>query len=780
MITIALDESGTFETFGKKGRSKTLFIAGVVYDDKDNSDNSDNSDNTDNKDDANDLINEKKRLNEYFKRVAEEVKCSYPNDLHEKRNKSNKDKVEIMKEEIKNSLPEFMKKGTYKGCTLVNDKRKGEYRIACMLYNDKGKSIFKGDNICELLHEENISNLYINMAYSLLSRLAFHNPFNLDVENIKFDLATRTVKVKRKDKPLNNKYTDAGYKTYRFKKESTPKDIKEYNYYQIIDEHDYRSMISQKIIELNRTNLEINSLGVRSINYDMKANDCISMTFLYLSDVICSIFKSAVTSDKSVNNISDKIQSIFNMAESLTNTQDNLVFAYDDIDDIYERAIRSYQEKNYYKMILNLFEYEESKSELKDYYKNTWFSELEKSILNSNKDQKVVDISEDILEFKDSVSIENAILEFSRYAQSNTLNQECLVHLCKYLEPLVERLDENNHYKYKFYDAGVTAYNHVGDSVTAEKYFNKCKEYSKYSYIEEYISTLNAHVVMLTDRYKYDEALLASKKIVKCQKLLLKQQGELFDSVNKKSTSYGKALSQLGQTYAYMSKKGTDSEYAKEAEQNFKGALGQFEENTDNYYRTLSYLLHHYINTGNKTAYDEWVPKYFGGEKEILKQVQYLIGIDEKQERLQSFKFAMYVFIKGVYTFATSQSKKMKKYLLSQIEIIETSHQSKNVNGHPWELIYKYFALLAVKWGETAIASEYVEKMQTILKVKGEAIDNIIIRGLIDYYSLLIEEEKVMGEEKETIEKALEETKERFTDNKLKKEYDNLLVYMYK
>lgn len=771
MITIALDESGTFETFGKKGRSKTLFIAGVVYDDKDNSDN---------KDDANDLINEKKRLNEYFKRVAEEVKCSYPNDLHVKRNKSNEDKVEIMKEEIKNSLPEFMKKGTYKGRTLVNDERKGEYRIACMLYNDKGKSIFKGDNICDLLREENISNLYINMAYSLLSRLAFHNPFNLDIETIKFDLATRTVKVKKNDDLLNRKYTDAGYKQYRFNQESRPKDIKDYNYYQIIDEHDYRSMISQKIIELNRTNLEINSLGVRSINYDMKANDCISMTFLYLSDVICSIFKSAVTSDKSVNNISDKIQSIYNMANSLTNSQDNLIFAYDDIDDIYERAIRSYQEKNYYKMILNLFESEESQSELINYYKNIWFFELEKSILSSNQNEEVIDKSEDILEFKDRVSIENAILEFSRYAQSNTLNQECLVHLCKYLEPLVERLDENNHYKYKFYDAGVTAYNHVGDSVTAEKYFKKCKEYSEFSYIEEYISTLNAHVVMLTDRYKYDEALLASKKIVKCQKLLLKQQGELFDSVNKKSTSYGKALSQLGQTYAYMSNKGADNEYAREAEQNFREALNHFEENTDNYYRTLSYLLHHYINTGNKTAYEEWSSKYFGGEIGIVQQVQYLMGIDEQQEQLQSFKFAMYVFIKGVYTFGTSQNKKIKKYILDQISAIKDSDQVKNMNGHPWELIYKYFALLAVKWDEKEKAAEFIEEMQTILKVKGEAIDNIIIRGLIDYYSLLIEEERVKEEEKEAAEKALEEVKGRFTDTNLKKEYDNLLVYMYK
>ena len=102
------------------------------------------------------------------------------------------------------------------------------------------------------------------------------------------------------------------------------------------------------------------------------------------------------------------------------------------------------------------------------------------------------------------------------------------------------------------------------------------------------------------------------------------------------------------------------------------------------------------------------------------------------------------------------------------------------MNGHPWELIYKYFALLAVKWDEKEKAAEFIEEMQTILKVKGEAIDNIIIRGLIDYYSLLIEEERVKEEEKEAAEKALEEVKGRFTDTNLKKEYDNLLVYMYK
>ena len=36
MITIALDESGTFEKYGEEGQSDILLIAGIVYDDKKN------------------------------------------------------------------------------------------------------------------------------------------------------------------------------------------------------------------------------------------------------------------------------------------------------------------------------------------------------------------------------------------------------------------------------------------------------------------------------------------------------------------------------------------------------------------------------------------------------------------------------------------------------------------------------------------------------------------------------------------------------------------------
>ena len=109
MITIALDESGTPEKVVKKSNcdKKTskegsnndiFFIAGIIYDDKNNEED---------KQDTKywqETQNEQKRLDAYFKKVAKTVGCTYPLDLHRSRNIYNKDNVDIMEEEIKNTL----------------------------------------------------------------------------------------------------------------------------------------------------------------------------------------------------------------------------------------------------------------------------------------------------------------------------------------------------------------------------------------------------------------------------------------------------------------------------------------------------------------------------------------------------------------------------------------------------------------------------------------------------------------------------------------------------
>lgn len=742
MITIALDESGTFETFVEKGQSDILFIAGIVYDDK-------------NENKGRERYYEQCRLDAYFRKVAKTTGCQYPVDLHLKDDKSNKKNVDIMEEEIRDTLSEFIKEGTYKGESVFDNDRKGFYRIATMLYNGEGKSIFKQDETSDLLNDSHLSNLYMNMAHSLVSRLAFHNVFSLNPDKVRFDLATRTISIDKNNednKDIIEKFINFGYKEYTPKNEKTKsskkKDYNKYVRYQVANESDYRAMITQKLVELNRTNFKVDSLSVRSIYYGADVVGSERYAFLYLADMICSLLNPK---EKSIS-VTKLQKSFYECANFFNSYCQNLIFVYDDIDDVYEHAVKSYEEKDYYKTLKILFSARESTSKFKEYYLSQWFSKIEMLILKDGKKE----LSND-----DIVNIENAILQFSRYSNSNLLKQDELVYIYEHLEPLVEKLDERNKYKYKFYDAGITAYNHIGDSVKAEVCFEKCKTYSKYCYFEDYLATLNRRVVMLNDQYRYDDALALSEKILSYHEYLSAFRTEQFKSEAITAISKGKALSQQGQVYSYMRNP--------EAERIFEEAKKQFDENSKDYHITISYLLHHYIDMRNLEGYESYASKYFGNKQDVMGQFEYLKSMTEDEQKNQSFKFALYVYIKALYTFyADTMKKEHKREMLTWAGNVKKSAKSDHVNGHPWELIYKYFALLAVKWNKTDKAEQFVEKMQTIVEKKDAAIENIITGALIEYYTAI-------GDTT-----AAEEAKNRFKTEKLKDDYEKLLVYMFR
>lgn len=156
----------------------------------------------------------------------------------------------------------------------------------------------------------------------------------------------------------------------------------------------------------------------------------------------------------------------------------------------------------------------------------------------------------------------------------------------------------------------------------------------------------------------------------------------------------------------------------------------------------------------------------------------------EDEQKNQSFKFAFYVYIKALYTFyADTMNREQKRKVLTWASNVKTSAKKDHVNGHPWELIYKYFALLAVKWNEKDKAEQFVEKMQTIVKEKDAAIENIIVGGLIEYYTAIgdttaVEEAKNRFKECYTDkEDPVEAEKEK---HKLKTDHEKWLVYMFR
>ena len=745
MITIALDEYGQFEKVGNNGNAgnkQLVFIAGLVYDDKGC---------------KNDAENEKKRLDIFFKRVAKSLGCIYPEDLHLNRERDNYNRIAEFERALEAALPEFLEKGYFNGKPVDNVKREGYYRFVMMLKSERGKSKLNEKGTSRIIGDGYASNLYMNMAYSTVSRLVLHNPLDLEINKVNFELATRITMV-----PNNDKETKIAYERLGFKKDEEKSNDKE-TAYQVANESNYRAAILRKVSELKRYDLQVENLSVNSINYNVRGKATEKYVFLYLSDMLCSIFQH----NKSGKTFAEIQQSFIKKANELLPSKEHLFFAYDDIDDILEEAIKAYQEKDYYQTLALLFKSKGIKSTFKEFYWKQWFPMVEQWIKEAT----------------DRDSIETAILQFSRYSRSNLLQQDELVYLYDKLEPLVQKLDETNSHKYKFYDAGITAYNHIGDSKTAEACFEKCKEYLMYTHVEDYLETLNRRVVMLNDQYRYEEALETVDEALLYHDELCNLRSMLFSGKSVPNIGKGRTLSQKGQVLSYMRNP--------EAESSFTQALDEFDTHSADgsgysmdYYITLSYLLHHYIDMGNRESYEEYAPRFFGGKQAVMDQYAYLQHMTEEEEKNQSYKFAFYVFIKALYTFYVDDIKgDGRRTLMKWAANPKDSAKAKHLNGHPWELIYKYFALLSIQWDKPDYTEGFVERMQTIVDQKDAAIENIITGGLVEYYTAI-------GDTT-----AAEAAKHRFTEcytakedpteaekekNKLKTDYEKWLVYMFR
>lgn len=90
------------------------------------------------------------------------------------------------------------------------------------------------------------------------------------------------------------------------------------------------------------------------------------------------------------------------------------------------------------------------------------------------------------------------------------------------------------------------------------------------------------------------------------------------------------------------------------------------------------------------------------------------------------------------------------------------------MNGHPWELIYKYFALIAFTYKKQELADEFIQLTQTVVQERAAAIDNIIVGGLVEYYTLTGNNELA------------EQAKDLFTNDEIREHYEELLVYMFR
>ena len=151
------------------------------------------------------------------------------------------------------------------------------------------------------------------------------------------------------------------------------------------------------------------------------------------------------------------------------------------------------------------------------------------------------------------------------------------------------------------------------------------------------------------------------------------------------------------------------------AEEDFLNALKTMDPETPDRLITESYLLHYYISSGNKEKYEELAREYFGGKNSLKDQFNYLAREGARQQARFSLKFAAYVYIKALYKFYLEN---IPEKLINKLKDIDTSlsnlnkEAEKQINGHPWEIIYKYLALIMRRYNEGEVASAYEDKIK--------------------------------------------------------------------
>ena len=124
----------------------------------------------------------------------------------------------------------------------------------------------------------------------------------------------------------------------------------------------------------------------------------------------------------------------------------------------------------------------------------------------------------------------------------------------------------------------------------------------------------------------------------------------------------------------------------------------------------------------------------FGGRETVDKQLEYLLNMDTEVESFTTFKFCMYVFVRALWVFKRDDiSYRCKNFILHLDDELRVHDKDNQCNGHPWEIIFKYLALLALKLGELNQAKNYIERSKLDKEKKGRTIELIIHNGLIEY-----------------------------------------------
>ena len=711
MITLALDENGKFEEALSTKEEKPIMIAGIIYDDNG---------------DWHDAEYERYRISSYLRAVCDSLGAKYPQDLHTN-STGNKVTVGKVKRKVGETLREFLREGTYEKKELPTKngkviKRAGKYVMFAELRSSKGvKKRACGWNDNDLTQDEKVSNLYLHMAENAVNRTLFHNPIYEDVTDVSLYFPTRKVVLSGRDR----EYDKQDFKIFGGK-EKVEAESGKMVHYDIVSSDFYRTIMENECTRINKKELNVHYMNTSPISY-WENNENYN-TFLYLADIVCSMLDY----HKKGSGPAEWLDSFSEWGSKYFGENQVILFGYDDIDEAYMKAVDAVRQGDYFHALDIIYDAERSGSEFTEHYSSYWFKKLIKKIRKTATAENLC----------------RSISDLEGFTRRSNLDQQKLLWLFEEIKTIADEGDFENKYHtdqvmFDMCSAGVAVYNHIGDFHTAKVYYDECMKHTGDVDLVKILSASNKMVVFLDDAFMFSDATEQARKNAEYQKALHDIKSKICLENADEDLNYAKSLSQYGQALA--------CEKNPEAESAFREALRHMKKGSANYQITLSYLLHFYLDMGMTDAYRENSIEYFGRSK-LKDQLKELLKLSEKSDSTVTFKFAMYIFVRSLWVLNEPLSDSIR----GKLEDIEETLQKnkKDIVGHPWELIFKYLALIFYRDGNREAAEKYINKSEECLESQGLTIDAIIHNGKYEYAELsgdeeMMEREKAYFEERD-------------------------------
>ncbi len=754
MLTISLDEAGKFDSgrIGQKWESKTTLIGGVLFDDLEID---------------GELENERKRIEAYCRTVINSVTLEnrgilalFPDSLHS--DGQNGSTVKAVKIKIAETLGEFIDKGTYAGKELEYDDtvlapREGRYAICAIVKSAHGKEALLRSELGDFFRDGVASNLYFHMASEAVEHFVFHNPLYPQGGKFKLDIATRIsaeIDENKMDPYILQGMNKLGRKNQFF---LTNADV-------------FRTILTEQMMGEKKKNIQIASFMVDSIVYErerLRNNTSegewySNYLFLYLADIVCSFLTYDIKTDD--------VYEVIRRTEKLTGSN-NLIFAYDEVDEYFKRAWRDIETGEYCKALGEAFLINSMRTDEAELYKEKWIPFIEETVINKIVNEKIINDMKSVF-FTEVQKLRNSYM-------TNSLNAEEALYIFEIFKKASEMIGaENQADKLLYYlnDIAVKAYCHRGDTARVEPYFEKCEEYACAVDVEEYVRTRNQYATALCDVFDYKKAVEIANDTVSIAKGIYDLSINLRGKNEKEhfgKTEFAKTLSLAGQFAAFMK----DNESALSL---FDDALRFMKDDVVNTKITESYKLHLLIQMGDKENYSEAMTDYCNGASTIKGQLA-IIDKMEKDGEI-SGKYAMYIFLKGLYYFHEEDEI---KEIWDMIKILVEGIPQEKKYDHPWELIYKYLGLLAIRQNEEDTAWKCIKLIDVVTDNKKDTlIDVIALESKAFLYSATNEQMK----EGQLYNEAYDKLREKyglFNDiseedpDKIKRSVRDRLSYMY-